>query len=73
MNLYFPTINHWPARFDVDQICYCGPRFPVKPEKSLKVIKKQIEKSILFRVKEGFECNQSDYGHQRILLNKEEL
>lgn len=66
MNMYFPTIEGKPGRFDGWQIVYCCSNFPVKPVLSRKTIKRQIEKSTANRKSQNFVV--ADYDIMRIII-----
>jgi hypothetical protein len=66
---YFPTVDEAPGRMDTEQICYADSHcFPVKLEKDRATVRRQINKSVAFRKRNGWaeEYERSRYGIVRV-------
>lgn len=70
---YLHTIDEKPAYFDGDQVVFNGGRWARGPQPlatSLRQIKDERLRSILFRLKRGWRSGDGRYGHVRVTVSE---
>jgi hypothetical protein len=64
---YIPTIDGEPGRFDGYQICFCCRSYPAKLEPSLRIVRRQITRTINNRTRDGMLGADTRYGVLRVV------